>query len=159
MIKVILVLVIVILLQHLVHELGHIGMAKLMGIKIVKIHWFTYSKFLGTRVFYEFEPDFNDSKIEKKWGFVSLAGAIVTTVIGYLTMVLYVIQVRSFILFMITVIFVLMDSFYFTVGSFLGFGDVCGVGKVFNIPRWVLISGSMCLFLINLWLVNQYVWN
>lgn len=45
------------LLQHIVHECGHMLTAIILGEKIVKVQWFTYHG--GTRVFYENEPDYN----------------------------------------------------------------------------------------------------
>lgn len=159
MIKIVWILIVMVLLQHMVHESAHIVVARLMNIKIIKVHWLTYSKCLGTRIYYENEPDLKDNQIDKKWGGVSLAGGGVTTLIGYVAIVLYCFNLESLVLFMMAVIFVLMDSFYFMMGSFFSFGDVLGIGRAFKIPRWLLISGSMCLFLFNIYLVNQYVWN
>lgn len=51
------------LLQHIVHECGHMLAAKIMGEKVVKVQWFTYHG--GTRVFYENEPDDYNKNAEK----------------------------------------------------------------------------------------------
>ena len=153
------------LLQHIIHELSHVVVAKLCGVKIKKIHWFTYSKFFGTRVFYESEPNFKEEDIEAKWGLIAISGFIVTIIIGYLAFTLYGYGSGIFnsgvllLLFMIATIFMLMDTFYFMLGSFLEFGDSFGFGKAFKLSKLTLIISFTCIFILNLILVKQYIWN
>jgi hypothetical protein len=51
--------------QHIVHECSHIFVARLNGIKIIKVNWLTYPRFLlGTRVFYDNEPKINNDNVK-----------------------------------------------------------------------------------------------
>ena len=153
------------LLQHIIHELSRVVADKLWGVKIKKIHWFTYSKFFGTRVFYENEPDLRKGDVERKWGLIAISGFIVTTIMGYLAFALYCYGSGIFnsgvllLLFMIATIFMLMDTFYFMLGSFLEFGDSFGFGKAFKLSKLTLIISFTCTFVLNLILVKRYLWN
>lgn len=103
--------------------------------------------------------------MKRKWGLVAIAGFIVTTIMGYLAFSLYCYGPGIFnsgvlvLLFMIAVIFLLMNRFYFMLGSFLEFGDSFGFGKAFKLSKLALIISFTCIFILNLILVKQYLWN
>lgn len=165
--KIILVLsifVIVILLQNIVHEYSHVIAAKLNGVRVIKIQWFTYSKFLlGTRVFFNKEPTFNEGSIEKKWGWISIAGFINTTVLGYISIIISSIYPKHtynwliLILCLFSIVFLTFDSLYFVLGSIFNFGDVVGFRRVFKIKKSVSIIFSLLILLSNILLI-KLVW-
>lgn len=161
---IILLLILIIILQHIIHEISHVLMAKFKGVSILRIHWFTYSKLLGTRVFYENEPNFNEELIDNKWGWIAGAGFLSTTNLGYLSFLIYYLLKGSIhkkillILFLVSVVFILTDSFYFFVGALFNFGDVIGIRNVFNLSKVSLLILTTSIFIINSFIVYKFLW-
>lgn len=137
------------LLQHVVH--AHILAARTQGVRVVRVHWFTYAG--GTRVFYKEEPSVEQDQIDAKWGRIALGGLIGTTLTGYLLISLYLCGLYYHsawslaILFFGSVIFLMTDPLYYLIGALFGFGDVVGVMKAFRLRKSVVIVISLLLTL------------
>jgi len=139
--------------QHIIHEYAHVLVANLLGEKVVKIQWLTYQG--GTRVFYENEPDFK-FEVKKKWAGIAGAGYIVTNCLGYVfTMIFIMLQNSWFKAFLciVSMIFLFVDSLYFTLGSIFNFGDVIGISKVLNISKSLSIFFSFLVLFINILII------
>jgi hypothetical protein len=129
-------LIVALCIQHPIHEFSHVIAARLCGEKITRIQWLTYNG--GTRVLYENEPDSSSEKISKKWLFISGAGFITTTILGYLFTILYFVASNDWLkllLFAFSFVFLFCDSLYFLGGSIGNFGDVVGVRETIKISR------------------------
>lgn len=160
----ILIMFLGLLLQHVVHEYSHILVAKFNGIEIIKVQWLTYPRlFMGTRVFYGNEPKLDEENIEKKWGWVSLAGIISTISIGYILILFYLLFSKymtrwpTIVICLFSMIFLISDPLYFVLGSLFGFGDIKGAEKAFNIQRSISILCSITIFLLNFLLI-KFIW-
>lgn len=146
-------LLIALCLQHLIHEYSHALVANLLGEKVSKIQWFTYR--VGTRVFYENEPDF-EFQVKSKWAGIAGAGYIVTNCLAYILVVIYIILQNSWLkafLCMLSMIFLFLDSLYFTLGSTFDFGDIIGVRKALNISKSSSVFFSYLVLLINILII------
>lgn len=156
--------VMILILHHIIHEISHVLMGKFKGVSILRIHWFTYSKLLGTRVFYENEPKFNEELIDNKWGWIASAGFLSTTILGYLSFLLYYLFKSSMPkwiilnLFLVSVVFILTDSFYLFVGVVFNFGDVIGIKNAFNLSKVSLLIWTTSIFIINSLIVYKFIW-
>lgn len=140
-------------LQHLLHEYSHVLVANLLGEKVLKIHWLTYHG--GTRVFYENEPDF-EFQVKRKWGIIAGAGYIVTNCLAYILVGIYMIIQGSWLkvfVCILSMIFLFLDSLYFTLGSIFDFGDIIGVRKAFNLYKSSTIIFSSLVLLINILII------
>lgn len=164
--KVIMILIIIIgaLLQHIIHEFSHVLIAKFNGIRTIKIEWFTYSKLLlGTRVTFENEPELNEKSIEKRWGWVSIAGFVSTTLIGYILIIIYYLSCKHIsnwlilIICFFSMIFLTFDPLYFVLGSMFDFGDVMGLRKAFSIKKSVSILFFIIILSFNILLI-KLIW-
>ncbi len=158
------IFLIVILLQNVIHEYAHVMVAKLKGVKVIKIQWFTYSKLVfGTRVFFEKEPNFDEDNIEKKWGWIAAAGYISTTGIGYIVTIIYFLYFKymsSWVILvscLLSMVFLTFDPLYFTLGSIFDFGDIIGFRKAFKIEKSVSILFSLLVLTLNILLI-RLVW-
>ncbi|MGL4335476.1 MAG: hypothetical protein ACRCST_01190, partial [Turicibacter sp.] len=153
-----------VMLHHIIHELSHVVMAKSNGVAIIRIHWFTYSKIFGTRVFYENEPSHNEVLIDKKWGWIASAGFLSTTLLGYLFFIIYLVfktmlsKYLLLILVLLAVVFIISDSFYFFIGILFNFGDIIGIKKAFGFSKMSLIMMCTLIFIINVMMVNKFLW-
>lgn len=132
--------------QHVIHEYSHVLAAKIVGVKVVRIQWLTYS--WGSRVFYENEPTY-ESLTNKKWAFIAGAGYIITNTLAYIFILIYHFLpfgwVKAFVS-MLLIVFLLGDSTYFTLGSMLNFGDIIGIIKTMNISkRWAIFFCGLIL--------------
>jgi len=163
-IGVLIILLLVLLLQHIIHEYAHVLIAKVVGVRTIRIQWFTYSKIvLGTKVFFENEPTFNEENLGKKWGWISIAGLMSTLPIGYIFTIIYLIYSKymdnwlMLVVWLFSVVFLICDPLYFFIGSVLSLGDVVGFRKVFNIKKSVSIIVCLLVLLIN-WLIIKSFW-
>lgn len=142
-----------IIIQHPLHELSHVAMAKIFGEKVTRIQWLTYQG--GTRVFYQNEPDFN-MKIPKKWAWISSAGYLTTNLCGYLLVLIYFLlpngMVKAFVC-ILSIVFLLADSSYFVLGSVFNFGDVIGIKKTLNISKTLTIAISSLVLAFNCFII------
>lgn len=141
-------------LQHIVHECAHVFVAKLLGEKIKKIQWLTYHG--GTRVFFENEPVFNKST-SKKWAAIAAAGYVTTNVIGYCLIFVYHFAQNIFLkrfCCVAAIIFLIIDSLYFVLGSVGDFGDIIGIRKTLHIPKWVSILLSASVMALNIFIIK-----
>ncbi|WP_426348580.1 M50 family metallopeptidase [Alloiococcus sp. CFN-8] len=146
-------------LQHIIHEFSHVLAAKLLGEKVIKIQWLTYKG--GTRVFYENEPDLTD-EVEKKWAVIAGAGYIITNSLGYIFAIVFTLFDNSFIkvfLCIVSMVFLVIDSLYFTLGSTFDFGDVIGVRRVLNISKTLAIISSSLILVINIFIIGVVFYN
>ena len=142
------------LLQHIVHECGHMLTAIILGEKIVKVQWFTYHG--GTRVFYENEPDY-DKSTAKKWAVIASGGYIATNISGYFFIFLYNIMPNNFLklfCYIGAMMFLVTDSLYFTLGSIGNFGDIIGIRDVLNMPKSISVFLSVIVFAINILIIK-----
>lgn len=142
------------LLQHIVHECGHMLTAIILGEKIVKVQWFTYHG--GTRVFYENEPDYNKST-SKKWAVIASGGYIATNLWGYFFIIFYHMLTNNFLklfCYIAAMMFLVTDSLYFTVGSIGNFGDVIGIRDVLNMPKSISVLLSVIGFAVNVLIIR-----
>ena len=142
------------LLQHIVHECGHMLTAIILSEKIVKVQWFTYHG--GTRVFYENEPDYNKST-DKKWAVIASGGYIATNILGYFLVFLYTILTNNFLklfCYIGAMMFLVTDSLYFTLGSIGNFGDIIGVRDVLNMPKSISVLVSVIGFAVNVLIIK-----
>lgn len=163
-ISIVLIILLGVILQHIVHECSHILVAKLNGIGIIKVKWLTYPKFLlGTRVFYDNEPKLNEKNIDRKWGWISMAGLTSTISIGYIITISYLLFSEYMshriivIVCLLSLIFLISDPLYFVLGSLFDFGDVIGVRRAFGIKKPTLILFSLILFSFNIILI-KFIW-
>lgn len=142
------------LLQHIVHECGHMLTAIILGEKIVKVQWFTYHG--GTRVFYENEPDYNKNTA-KKWAVIAFGGYIATNIAGYFFIFLYEIIPNNFlklVCYIAAMMFLVTDSLYFTVGSIGCFGDIIGIRDILNVPKPISVLVSGIGFAVNILIIK-----
>ena len=147
--------------QHLLHELSHVAAARLFGVRVMRIQWLTYQG--GTRVFYENEPDFisddisnTSGSISKKWAVIAGAGFLTTTTLGYLFTAAYFLVPNSTLkigLCFFSIVFLLVDSLYFMIGSIGHFGDIVGIQKIMKLPKSQTILICTLLFLFHLAIV------
>ena len=140
--------------QHLLHELSHVAAARLFGVRVMRIQWLTYQG--GTRVFYENEPDLTSDNISKKWAVIAGAGFFTTTILGYLFTAAYFLvsnNILKICLCFFSIIFLLVDSLYFMIGSIGHFGDIVGIQKIMKIPQRLTILICAILFLFHLAIV------
>jgi hypothetical protein len=136
--------------QHIIHEYSHVLAAVILKEKVSHIQWLTYHG--GTRVFYENEPDLSSRNIPKKWAVISGAGFITTTLLSYLFLLLYFIIENVWIktgLCFFTIMFLIVDSLYFMLGSIFNFGDIIGVRKTLNISKLVSVVICTTIFLLH----------
>lgn len=148
-------LIIGLYLQHLIHEYSHALVANLLGEKVLKIHWFTYRG--GTRVFYENEPDFK-LQVKRKWAGIAGAGYITTNCLAYILVGVYMILQGGWLkvfVCVLSMIFLFLDSLYFTLGSIFGFGDIIGVRKAFSLSKSSTIFFSSLVLLINILIIGR----
>ena len=143
-------------IQHVSHEMLHVIVGKLNGLKLVKIQWFTYHG--GTKVFFENEPDFTMETfyISKEWLYMSAAGIVGTNVLAYLFLMLfYILPIGYLKLFVwvLTIFFLLTDSAYAVVGSMANCGDTYLIRKYFKFFRMKMTIIAMIPFLVNCVLV------
>lgn len=147
------------LAQHLIHEYAHVVAAKIFDVKVIRIQWITYKG--GTKVFFENEPDFfNDSAeiISKKWAWISIAGYLVTNVIGYFLVLIFLLLENGWVkgaVCYFCIIFLIVDSLYFLLGSILNFGDIVGARKTLYVSRRLSIIGTSIILALNLALINK----
>lgn len=142
------------LLQHIVHECGHMLTAIILGEKIVKVQWFTYHG--GTRVFYENEPDYNKNTA-KKWAVIAFGGYIATNIAGYFFIFLYKIIPNNFlklVCYILAMMFLVTDSLYFTVGSIGSFGDIIGIRDILDVPKPISVLVSVIGFAVNILIIK-----
>lgn len=142
------------LLQHVVHECGHMLTAIILGGKIVKVQWFTYHG--GTRVFYENEPDYNKDTA-KKWAVIASGGYIATNIAGHFFIFLYNILTNNFLklfCYIAAMMFLVTDSLYFTLGSIGNFGDIIGIRDILNMPKSISVLISIIAFAINILIIK-----
>jgi len=140
--------------QHLLHELSHVAAARLFGVRVMRIQWLTYQG--GTRVFYENEPDLTSDNISKKWAAIAGAGFLTTTILGYLFTAAYFLVSNNTLkisLCFFSIIFLLVDSLYFIIGSIGHFGDIVGIQKIMKIPQRLTILICTVIFLFHLAIV------
>lgn len=142
------------LLQHIVHECGHMLAAIILGEKIVKVQWLTYHG--GTRVFYENEPDYN-KYTAKKWAIIASGGYAATNILGYFLIFLYNILPSNFlklVCYIAAMMFLVTDCLYFTLGSIGNFGDIIGIRDILNIPKSISVLLSIIGFSINILIIK-----
>lgn len=157
------IFLVVAILQNIIHECAHILVAKFNGVRVIKIQWFSYSKLLGTRVFFDEEPKICENNIEKKWGWISLAGFIGTTILGYIFTVIgllymkYMTNLLIAIVCVFSLIFLTFDPLYFVFGSIFNFGDVVGFKSAFRVKKSISVLFSMLVLLLNILLI-RLVW-
>ena len=143
------------LLQHFVHECGHMLAAKILGEKIVKVQWFTYHG--GTRVFYENEPDDYNKNAAKKWAIIASGGYAATNVLGYSLIFLYYMIPNYYlklVCYIASMMFLITDCLYFTLGSIGNFGDIIGIRDILNIPKSISVLLSIIVFSINILIIK-----
>lgn len=143
------------LLQHIVHECGHMLVAKVLGEKIVKVQWFTYHG--GTRVFYENEPDDYNINTANKWAIIALGGYIATNILGYFLIFLYYMIPNYYlklVCYIVSMMFLVTDCLYFTLGSIGNFGDIIGIRDILNIPKSITVLLSIIVFTINILIIK-----
>jgi hypothetical protein len=140
----------------LIHEYAHVIAAALFKVKVTHIQWLTYHG--GTRVFYENEPDLSSPCIPKKWAFISGAGFAATALSSYLFLLLYFLISNAWIktgLCFFSIMFLIIDSLYFLLGSIFNFGDITGVRKTLGIPKW--LSVVLCASVFSLHCAIAYL--
>jgi len=136
--------------QHIVHEYSHVLVAAIFKERVTHIQWLTYHG--GTRVFYENEPDLSSQFINKKWAVISGAGYITTSLLSYLFVFLYFSVSNDWVktgLCFFAIIFLIIDSLYFVLGSIFNFGDIIGVRRTIKMSRWLSILLSVIVFLLH----------
>ena len=136
--------------QHIIHEYAHVLAALLFGERVSRIQWLTYHG--GTRVFYENEPDLDSPNIDRKWALISGAGFISTIVLGYLFLFSYFLVENTWVktgLCFFAIIFLIVDSLYFAIGSIFDFGDILGVRKTLNMSKQLSVFLSVTVFLVH----------
>ena len=102
-------------------------------------------------MFYENEPDFTTKSVEKKWALISGAGFIVSSILGYFFTGLFFVTenyIKTSLCFF-AIIFLVVDSLYFFLGSVFNFGDIVGVRESLIIPKWVSIIICAVMFIFH----------
>lgn len=137
--------------QHIIHEYSHVFVASLFKVKVTHIQWLTYHG--GTRVFYENEPiNYKLAQTDKKWAIIAMSGFTVTIILGYLFAFMYLVVDNSWIkvgLCFFSIVFLAVDSIYFTLGSIFNFGDIVGFRDVCKVPKWLSVILCMGILLLN----------
>ena len=136
--------------QHIIHEYSHVLTAAIFKEKVSRIQWFTYHG--GTRVFYENEPDLSSEHIHKKWAVISGAGFVSTAIFSYMFLLLYFLVESAWIktgLCFFAIMFLVVDSLYFALGSIFDFGDIIGVRKTVHMAKWVSIVICTTIFSLH----------
>ena len=136
--------------QHIIHEYSHVIAAAIFKEKVSRIQWLTYHG--GTRVFYENEPDLSSQNIQKKWAVISGAGFITTALLSYLFLLLYFLIENAWIktgLCFFAIMFLMVDSLYFALGSIFNFGDIIGVRKTLGISKRISVVLCVTVFLLH----------
>lgn len=87
-----------------------------------------------------------------------------TTILGYLNFLIYYLfksNTPKWILlnlFLVSVVFILSDSFYLFVGALFNFGDVIGIKNDFNLSKVTLLIWTTLIFIINSFIVCKFIW-
>lgn len=155
--------IVFIILQNVVHELGHVIFAKYLEIKVREIQWFTASKLGGSKVCYENEPEIDEDVIEKKWGIAALGGFLATLSVGYiLTVIYYIFRNLNSPIYVIIIcagsmVFLISDLVYFILGCIFRFGDIVGVMKVFKIGRLTALFVLVVMLITNISII-KFLW-
>jgi len=108
-------------------------------------------------VFYENEPDLSSENINRKWIFIAGAGFITTTILGYLFTVAYFVVSNNLlktILCFFSIIFLVVDSLYFLIGSIGDFGDIIGVREIMKISKGLTTLLCAAVFAFHLAIIH-----
>ena len=140
------------LISHVFHELMHYFVGRLVGLKFIRIQWFTFHG--GTKVCFEDEPDFNNEnvKVSWQWGATSVAGIIGTSLLGYImTILFFFLPANYFRLFVWTFIanLLLNDTLYALLGSLNENGDTYCVRMFLGWSRMKILIASAILLAVN----------
>ena len=124
------------LLQHIIHELLHIIVGKLLGLELLSVKWFSYHG--GTKVTFKDEDIIlsnRDDKIPKQWIIMNLAGIVGTTVLAYIFVLVYWVLTMGYLkllFWVLSAMFLITDSGYSVISSFGNNGDLYLVNRFFN---------------------------
>ena len=142
------------LLQHIIHELLHIIVGKLLGLELLSVKWFTYHG--GTKVTFKDEDIIlsnRDDKIPKQWIIMNLAGIVGTTVLAYIFVLVYWVLPMGYLkllFWVLSAMFLITDSGYSVISSFgNNGGDLYLVKRFFNNSIYIKLI-SITTLIVNL---------
>ena len=141
------------LLQHIIHELLHIIVGKLLGLELLSVKWFTYHG--GTKVTFKDEDIIlsnRDDKIPKQWIIMNLAGIVGTTVLAYIFVLVYWVLPMGYLkllFWVLSAMFLITDSLYSVISSFGNGGDLYLVNRFFNNSIYIKLI-SITTLIVNL---------
>lgn len=145
-------LIVSVLVQHIIHELMHVFVARMQGLKVEKIQWFTYHG--GTKIYVKNEEKIINSEmlITKQWILMNIAGISTTTVLGYIfVVVFYLLPMNLFKLFVweLAIVFLLTDSSYLLLCAFNSVGDLYLVNRYLANKKYITKIIAVFIFGIN----------
>ena len=139
------------LLQHIIHEMLHILVGKLLGLYVVSVNWLSYHG--GTKITFKGEEkviNISDENIPKKWIIMNLAGIIGTTLLAYIFVLIYSLLPKGYIklfFWVLSAMFLVADSGYSVLCSFSKSGDLYLVSKYFKNSIYIKIISILLLTL------------
>lgn len=146
-------------LRMVLHEYAHAIAAKMVGEKVIKIHFFWFKT---SYVELENEPASEEEakNMPRHMAFIAIAGFLETNTIGYLLCLLYYYCryhtdniYMILLVFMAMAVFLFSDSAYFAVGSITGEGDVIGFRAGLHITKWLSAVMFILYFILNCLLI------
>ena len=146
------------LLDHIIHELSHVFIGKMCGLKLKSIEWFRYRG--GTKVTFDGEEkiiDENNHEVPKSWLYMNLAGMTATTLTGYILTVVFFMMPPSYIKLSImtaAAMFLICDSGYAVFGAFNNCGDLYTINKYLGKRAYLskIISVTVLIFDLTLFI-------
>ena len=142
------------LLCHITHELLHIVVGKLCGLKLVSVKWFRYHG--GTKVTFENEQEITDDSnkyIPKAWICETLAGIVGNTLLAYLFIIIYRCNGSGYIklfFWVMAMMYLICDPGYAVLSAFSNSGDLYLVNKVLGERAYLTKILSVILLMINI---------
>ena len=142
------------LLCHITHELLHVLIGKICGLKLVSIEWFKYHG--GTKVTFENEQEITDdsnSNIPKAWTWETLAGIAGNTLLAYFFIIVYSFMVSGYIklfFWVMALMYLICDSGYAVLSAFSNSGDLYLVNKALGKRAYLTKILSVILLMINI---------
>jgi hypothetical protein len=145
------------LLYHIVHELSHVIVGKICGLKLVKIEWFS-RRHRGTKITFENEEiiiDESNHDIPKAWLFTNMAGITATIFIGYILTIIFLLLPPDHIRLSVwaaAAIFLLCDAGYAVLGAFNNSGDLYIINKYLGKKSYLTKIISVIILIFNVML-------
>ena len=139
---------------HIIHELLHIIVGKICGLRLVSVEWFRAHG--GTKVTFENEQEVtgeSDSNVSKAWLYMNLAGITGTTLLAYIFVIVFRILPPGYpkLFFMvISRLFLIVDPAYAVLCAFGSVGDLYLVNRALGKKAYLTRVISVSVMIINI---------